>query len=110
MNEAVIKGALSGVVLAELALFSWWFNRKIDQMHDRLDGFTWLTVAIGTAVTLLGIGLLDLLLDWNAGLIGLAAFAASGTCMIAGAVARYMQRRQRLIEQVRNDAQETLAE
>lgn len=109
MNR-IENGALSALILAGLAAFGWWFNRQVERIGADADGFIWLLVVIGNAVTLAGIGLLDLVLDWNAGLIGLLAFAASGLCMVCGAVQRYVTRRRRLVEMARNDAKKTLAE
>ena len=88
--------ALALAVLAALWLFGFLYNRYIAALGTDLDGFTWLSVVIGVLVTLLGIGLLDLALPWNAGLISLLAFAASGFEMCRGAVLRYIQLRQRL--------------
>ena len=90
------SGALSAVILVGLLAFGYWFNGKIEQAGTDADGFVWLLVVIGTSVTLIGIGLLDLLLDWNAGLIGLTAFAASGFFMCYGAIMRYVILRRRL--------------
>jgi len=90
------SGALSAVILVGLLAFGYWFNRKVERLGSDADGFTWLLVVIGTSVTLIGIGLLDLLLDWNAGLIGLTAFAASGFFMCYGAIMRYVILRRRL--------------
>lgn len=66
------------------------------ELGDDQEGFTWLLVVIGVMVTLGGIALLDLLLPWNAGLIGLLAFSASGFEMARGAVLRYITLRRRL--------------
>lgn len=108
--NGTLSGALAAVIFGGLFTFGWWFNRKVESLGTDADGFVWLLVVIGTLVTLLGIGLLDLLVEWNAGLLGLAAFAASGFFMCYGAIMRYITLRRRMKELAKNDAQETLAE
>jgi len=98
------SGALSAVIFLGLFLFGFWFNGKVEKAGTDADGFVWLLVVIGNTVTLIGIGLLDLLLNWNAGLIGLAAFAASGFFMCYGAIKRYITLRRRLKELIKHDA------
>ncbi|MBI5933297.1 MAG: hypothetical protein HY867_06280 [Chloroflexi bacterium] len=90
------SGIYSAVILFALLAFGWFYNRKVEQAGVDADGFTWLLVVIGCAVTIVGIGLLDLFLDWNAGLISLSAFAASGFFMCVGAILRYIRQRRRL--------------
>jgi hypothetical protein len=102
--NGTLSGALSVLIFLGLFGFGWWFNRKVEQAGTDADGFVWLLVVIGTSVTLAGIGLLDLLLSWNAGLIGLAAFAASGFFMCYGAIMRYITLRRRLKDLAKDDA------
>lgn len=113
MNSIVINGMLSGalsvLIYVGLLVFGWWFNHRVERWGMDADGFTWLLVVIGTFVTLVGIGLLDLFLDWNAGLLGLSAFAASGFFMCSGEVQRYVILRRRLKEMAQHDASKTLA-
>ena len=92
----VLNGALIGLILVGLIAFGWWFNRYVTDLGDDQEGFTWLLVVIGVLVTLVGIGLLDLLMDLNAAMIGFIAFAASGFEMCRGAVLRYIELRRRL--------------
>jgi hypothetical protein len=98
------SGALSVVIFLALFAFGWWFNRKVERLGSDADGFVWLLVVIGCSVTLIGIGLLDLFLDWNAGLLGLAGFAASGFFMCHGAVMRYIRLRRRLKDLAKDEA------
>lgn len=84
------------LLLIGLYVYGWMYNRYIQSLGADLEGFTWLAVVVGVGVTLLGIGLLDVVLDWNAAFIGLIAFAASGFEMCRGAVARYIRLRRRL--------------
>jgi hypothetical protein len=99
--NVLLSGAITVAILAGLAAFSWFFNRYIERQGVDLDGFVWLLVVIGNLVTLAGVGLLDLVLQWNAGLIGLLAFAASGLPVSYGAFRRYIDRRRRLRDVVR---------
>ena len=78
------------VILIVLSVFALWFNSKIEKLGPTAEGFVWFEVVIGVFVTLIGIGLLDLVLPhWNAFLIGLMAFVASGWPMIVGAYSRH---------------------
>ena len=90
------NGLICGLILAALWIFGWGFNRYVAALGDDQEGYTWLLVVIGVLVTLGGIALLDLLLTWNAGLIGLLAFSASGFEMARGDVMRHVQKRNRL--------------
>lgn len=100
MNFTAANGPLSGwlvlPVLLALYLFGWFFNRYITALGDDQEGFTWLLVVIGVLVTLVGLGLLDMIFPWNAAVTGLLAFAASGCEMCRGSVLRYIERRKRL--------------
>lgn len=80
------------VILILLFAFSLWFNSKIEQLGPSAEGFAWLEVVIGVFVTLIAIGLLDLVLPhWNAFFIGLMAFVASGLPMSYGAYNRHRE-------------------
>ena len=83
-----------GVILIALLLFGLYFNAKIAEVENtQIDhGYTAIFVVIGVSVTLVGIALIDFFVDWNAGLIGLIAFVASGSPMAAGSFNRYLQR------------------
>ena len=83
------------LVLGGLYLFGRFYNQKLEQLGDKTEGFTWLEVVIGVFVTLCGLGLLDLLLPFNAFFLGLLAFAASGTPMALGSWKRYTDLRER---------------
>jgi hypothetical protein len=91
MNGTVL-GTFSVVVviLMLLFVFALWFNSKIEKLGPTAEGFAWLEVVIGVFVTLIAIGLLDLVLpQWNAFFLGLIAFAASGLPMSVGAYNRH---------------------
>lgn len=85
----------AALVLGGLFLFGRFYNQKLEQLGDKTEGFTWLEVVIGVFVTLCGLGLLDLLLPFNAFFLGLLAFAASGTPMALGSWKRYTDLRER---------------
>ncbi len=86
-------GAVSVVIniLLVLFLFAFFYNRKIESLGARGEGWTWLQVVIGVFVTLIGIGLLDVILEWNAFFISLLAFSASGAPMCYGAYKRHQE-------------------
>lgn len=82
-------------VLLVLSVFSYFYDRKIASLGARGEGWAWLQVVGGVFVTLIGIGLLDLVLDWNAFFTSLLAFAASGWPMMRGAYLRYREAMER---------------
>jgi hypothetical protein len=83
-------------ILTMLLIFAYLYDRKIGNLGARGEGWAWLQVVVGVSVTLIGIGLLDLVLPcWNAGLIGLLAFAVSGAPMCYGAYLRHREAEER---------------
>lgn len=107
--NGIQSGLIAVFIHVALIAFGWRFNQYVETLRDDADGFTWLLVVIGSAVTIAGIGLLDLVLDWNAGLISFSAFASSGLFMSYGAVNRYITARRRLKRMAHDDAQKTMA-
>jgi heme A synthase len=91
-------------VLLLLFLFGYLFDKNITKMGNKTEGFSWLMVVLGVAVTQLGVGVLDMLLDWNALFIGALAYVASGLPMIRGAIKRHAEEQQRAIKAAKNDA------
>lgn len=77
------------VVLWVLFTTSYFYDRMIADMGNKLEGFDWLLVVIGVFYTLVAIGLLDVLLEWNAFFIGALAFGVSGLPMMNGAHKRH---------------------
>lgn len=104
-------GTVLGVLFVLLALFvfGFLFNRWIAKMGNKIEGFVWLEVVIGSMVTLIGMGALDQLLGWNAFFIGCLAYAASGSPMIWGAVVRFIDEQNRARKAAADDTKETLA-
>lgn len=94
---SVINGSTFGAIsvainiLLSLFLFGFFYNRWIVSLGARAEGWSWLQVVGGVFVTLIGIGLLDLFLDWNAFYLSLLAFAASGAPMSYGAYKRHVE-------------------
>lgn len=85
--------------LASLAVFGVAWNAYVarQEAHGADEGRTWLYVVIGCAVTQAVAGLVDLALDWNAGVLGFLCFAASGVPMIVGALQRHEALRKRFL-------------
>ena len=98
--NGITFGTLSAVIniLLALFLFALFYNWLITKNAAKVEGWSWLLVAIGTLVTLAGMGALDLVLDWNAFLIGLLAFAVSGAPMAWGAWKRHQDANERAIK------------
>lgn len=91
---------LFGLIFALTALCGVAYNILVDWLHRQgySEGYTWLMVVVGVAIVLLaaatlfqltGIGLLPILLTF-------ALFAAAGTPMALGDLARYLRARQAL--------------
>lgn len=78
-------------ILMVLFLMALFYDRKITQVGFHGEGWVWLEVVVGVFFTLVAIGLLDLLLCWNAFFTGLMAFTVSGAPMIWGAYQRYRE-------------------
>jgi hypothetical protein len=88
--------SVSANILLALLIFGYFYNKKIESLGHKAEGWTWLQVVIGVGVTQIGAGLLDLVLGWNAFYIGALANFASGLPMITGAVLRHWESRERL--------------
>ncbi len=77
------------ITLAALFVGGVIYNHGVALLGDRQRGFTSLIVAFGVLFTLAGIAIID----WQCAQITLAGFAASGTPMIIGSIARYIAKR-----------------
>lgn len=96
-------GADSGpyvAVFLALVLFGVGYNALIGYLERRhyIDGFTSLAVALGALITLTGVAILS----WQAALIAMACFTASGLPMIVGSIVRYIRARARETEAIRH--------
>ena len=89
-------------ILAVLVLFGILYNSLIGWAERKhyLEGFTSLAVALGVLITLGGVAVVS----WQAALITLAAFIATGSPMIAGSIWRYIQMRRKEQKHVRQAA------
>ena len=77
-------------VLTVLFLFAFFYDRWVAGMGASGEGLAWAQVVGGVFITLVAIGVLDVLLpDWNAFFTGLMAFAVSGFPMAFGAKTRH---------------------
>lgn len=96
-------GTLWGVVVTLLLLFVFGigYNAFVTRLGIDAEGYVWLLVVGGVLVTIGGIAILDVFLAWNAGLLSLLAFSASGLPMCAGGVYRYVKSRRRLLDLLR---------
>lgn len=74
-----------------LFLFGFLYNRFVEwlEKNNYDEGYTAFLVVGGVAVTLMGLALLD----WQAALVALGAFAVSGFWMVVGSCQRHMQAR-----------------
>lgn len=92
-------------VYIALMVFGALYNLVISRLKKRgyLEGFTWMAVAAGCAVTVLAVALIS----WQCAVIVLGAFVFSGSPMIIGAISRYVTSRERsqhaLINEVLSD-------
>jgi hypothetical protein len=79
------------IVYAALLIFGILFNTLIDWAERKriLDGYTAYAVALGVLVTLGGVAFLN----WQAALLVLGAFIASGLPMLVGSTWRFMEAR-----------------
>ena len=82
-------------ILFVLLIASYLYNKLVEKIGNKAEGWVWLEVVIGVLATLAAIGVLDTLLDWNAFFLGLLAFSVSGAPMIVGAAKRFLDANQR---------------
>jgi len=108
-----MNGSPLGVILVAFGLFIFGvlYNMAVEWARPRgwLEPYTSLWVAFGVLVTIAGAGIVDLLVDWNASIITLVCFIASGTPMILGDFARYVRQVQAERNAIRDETK-TLAE
>jgi ACR3 family arsenite efflux pump ArsB len=73
------------------------FNYFVDQLNGRKDGYLSLLVAAGVGVTLIGVAIIS----WQAAVLVLACFTASGIPMIIGEISRNIQMREKALRMQR---------
>ena len=88
-------GSDSGTILAVflgLVLFGVVYNAFVEWLEGRgyTEGYLALIVAVGVFVTIVGIAVIN----FQAAIIALVAFAGSGLPMIIGSIVRYLRNRE----------------
>lgn len=88
-----LDSSLALAVFCLLALIGLGYNALIAWAGRRgfLEGYLSLAVALGVLITLAGVAVVS----WQAALLTLGAFVASGSPMVFGSVLRYIQLRHR---------------
>lgn len=96
-------GVIAAVYLA-LVLFGIGFNYLTAHAEKTgyIHGYSSIFVTAGVLVTLAGLAVFNVLFA----LLALGAFAASGTPMVIGSIARYMDERKRHIDQLKQEARD----
>ena len=82
----------AAAVLVALMLFGILYDLVVRCMEQRYPshGYVAFLVVGGVGATLVGMAVLDVLVQMNAGLLGLCCFAASGGPMVTGSVIRHI--------------------
>ena len=84
---------LIGSVLFGLFMFGCAYNYFVGALNGKKDGYLAMLVAAGVAMTLLGVAIVS----WQAAVLVLACFAASGIPMIIGEVSRSVNMREKAL-------------
>lgn len=90
------------IVFLMLLIFGGLYNLLVAYLerYGYLEGYLSLIVAAGVFVTLIGIAILS----WQAALIILVCFVASGTPMIIGSITRYIRQREKFQKNLISEA------
>lgn len=99
-TSSAVDWRLFAAVLFGLLMFGVGYSILVQRMGRYKEGFVSLLVVVGVGVTLIGVALIS----WQAALITVLCFAASGLPMVIGDVWEYIRRR----EQDRIAAQEQI--
>jgi hypothetical protein len=93
MNEIRIEFVLNlyqfGLVLVCLLAGGYVYNRVVDWLGNRHEGYTSLLVCVGTGFTLAGVAVIS----WQAALVVFLSFVASGFPMVIGEAVRFAKLR-----------------
>lgn len=105
-------GTLLGTVsiLITLFTFGYFYNQWIEKLGNKIEGFVWLSVVFGVAVTQAFVGALDVILGWNAFFLGILAYCASGAWMVVGAIVRFIEDRERARKAAQDVTSEKMAQ
>jgi hypothetical protein len=82
-------------ILVVLLVTSYLFDQWITRAGIKVEGKAWVLVVIGVSYTQVAVGLLDLILPWNAFYLGMLAYSVSGFPMIYGALRRHQDMQKR---------------
>lgn len=102
-----VNWAAIGFVCTLLFLFGVGYNHLVMYLERKHydEGYTALLVVVGVAITLIGVAILF----WQAAVITLLCFAASGLPMIVGSAWRHVQLREKAQKAAINANAKTLA-
>lgn len=89
----VIDWKLIGAVLFGLFMFGWSFNALVNYLEDRTVGYLAMLVSAGVGITLIGAAVIN----WQAAVLVLICFVASGIPMIVGEISRSINKRERAL-------------
>jgi hypothetical protein len=89
-----------GLILCGLLLWGVLFALAVYKIGRRREGYTALLVVVGVLVTLGGVAVVS----WQAALLALMCFAASGAPMVVGDIVHYTNQREREMRQIREAA------
>ncbi|MCK4826166.1 hypothetical protein KA005_61045 [bacterium] len=92
-GHLVIDWKLLGTILFALFWFGCAFNAFVDFLRDRSDGYLSMLVAVGVGITLIGVAIIS----WQAAVLVLVCFTASGIPMIIGEIARSISKREKAL-------------
>ncbi len=91
------------IVLGGLMGFGVWYDRFVCRLEEQeIEGYRAVMVVGGVAAT--GVGFAMIMRSMELGVVLLMCFVASGLPMIVGNIRRYLERRAREIEAIRQTA------
>ena len=88
---------LIGSVMFGLFMFGLSYNFFVGSLEERKNGYLAMLVAAGVGMTLIGVAIVS----WQAAVLVLACFAASGMPMIVGEISRSIQLREKALRMQR---------
>lgn len=98
-----------GLWYAMLLIFGIAYNALINwaEKHGYIEGYTWLSVVVGVAVTVI---LTGPIIGWTHTILVFIAFCFSGCPMSAGAIWRYVSKRKYGADQIRSEGHDAAKE
>lgn len=98
-STPALDGRLIGAVLAGLFFFGLAYNALMHYLDGKKDGYTAFLVVAGVLITLGGAALIS----WQAAVLCLVCFVASGIPMIVGDIYRAIKRREQAIARIKQE-------